>query len=103
MVRNTTGAYGLHALTLHFAGAVFIYIADASPNRASLGGTNGLCQMAVSVFRAIGPAATNGLFSLSIAEKLMGGWLVYYVLFLTTAVSLGIASLLPSRLWQRAK
>lgn len=82
-------------------GAVFIYIAAASPNRASLGGTNGLCQMTVSVFRAIGPAATNGLFSLSISEGYLGGFLVYYVLLATSAVSLGVASLLPGQVLRR--
>ncbi|KAF9048269.1 MFS general substrate transporter [Hymenopellis radicata] len=79
-------------------GAIFIYIAAASPNRASLGATNGICQMTVSVFRAIGPAAANSLFSLSLKENLMGGYFVYYVLIATTGVSLVVASLLPRTL-----
>ncbi len=79
-------------------GAIFIYIAAASPNRASLGATNGICQMSVSVFRAIGPAAANSLFSMSLKENLMGGYFVYYVLIATTGVSLVVASLLPRAL-----
>ncbi|EKM57753.1 uncharacterized protein PHACADRAFT_158787 [Phanerochaete carnosa HHB-10118-sp] len=47
-------------------GCVFIYITASSPNRASLGTVNGMAQFSVSVVRAIGPAAANSLFSLSI-------------------------------------
>ncbi|KAL1660901.1 major facilitator superfamily domain-containing protein [Schizophyllum commune] len=80
-------------------GAVFIFISAASPNRASLGATNGLCQMSVSIMRAIGPAAANSLFSLSIKHNYLGGWMVYYVLLGTSLVSLYVASLLPARAW----
>ncbi|KAG6836905.1 hypothetical protein H0H93_001492 [Arthromyces matolae] len=60
--------------------AIFIFIAAASPNRASLGATNGLSQMTVSIMRAIGPAAANSLFSLSMEKGYLDGYLVYYVL-----------------------
>ncbi|KAJ7599424.1 member of major facilitator superfamily multidrug-resistance, DHA1 sub-family [Mycena floridula] len=83
----------LFSLCLSFSyGSIFIYI-----SRASLGATNGLCQMTVSVFRTIGPALTNSLFSLSIQHHYMGGWMVYYVLLLVVAISLGVAALLPRR------
>ncbi|KAF5359319.1 hypothetical protein D9756_003039 [Leucocoprinus leucothites] len=77
-------------------GAIFIFIQAASPNKASLGATNGLCQVAVSVMRAIGPAATNSMFSLSIANNYMGGYLVYYLLVLIVGVAIFVASILPS-------
>lgn len=77
------------------SGAIFIYIAAASPNRASLGATNGISQMTVSIFRAIGPAAANSLFSLSLSEHYMGGLLVYYVLMATTVAAIAVGSLLP--------
>lgn len=86
---------------LFVVGAIFIFITGAAPNRASLGATNGLCQMTVSVFRAIGPAAANSLFSLSIAHNYMGGWMVYYVLVAVTGVALFMASLLPNQVWQK--
>ncbi|KAG5728200.1 hypothetical protein E4T56_gene19067 [Termitomyces sp. T112] len=38
-------------------GAIFIFIAVAAPNRASLGATNGISQMSVSLMRAVGPGA----------------------------------------------
>ncbi|KAJ7760704.1 member of major facilitator superfamily multidrug-resistance, DHA1 sub-family [Mycena maculata] len=80
-------------------GAVFIYISAAAPNRASLGATNGLCQLSVSLMRAIGPAVANSLFSLSMEKEYMGGWLVYYVLLATTCVALWVAAQLPRRPW----
>ncbi|KAJ7595442.1 member of major facilitator superfamily multidrug-resistance, DHA1 sub-family [Mycena floridula] len=88
----------LLSICLSFSyGSIFIYISGASPDRASLGATNGLCQMSVSVFRAIGPALANSLFSLSIQHHYMGGWMVYYVLLVVVAASLGAAALLPSK------
>ncbi|KAF8902998.1 major facilitator superfamily domain-containing protein [Mucidula mucida] len=79
-------------------GAVFIYITAASPNRASLGATNGLCQMVVSIFRTIGPAAADSLYSASLKHQLLNGFLVYYVLMASVFVALLVASLLPTRL-----
>ena len=102
------------------AGAIFIFIQNASPNRASLGATNGLSQvrsvppfsrpcaaadpkpdalcavqMSVSVMRAIGPAAANSLFSVSIARHYLGGNFVYFVMLAMVCGALGVASLLP--------
>jgi len=55
--------------------------------------------MTVSVMRAIGPAATNSLFSISIGRMIMGGWLVYYILVGVVLVSLFVGSFLPRKLW----
>lgn len=55
--------------------------------------------MTVSVMRAIGPAATNSLYSLSIDKGLAGGKLVYYVLLGAVAVSLYVSTYLPRKLW----
>ncbi|KAJ6577481.1 MFS general substrate transporter [Mycena capillaripes] len=78
-------------------GAVFIYISAAAPNRASLGATNGLCQLSVSLMRTIGPAAANSMFSLSIEKGYLGGYMVYYVLMVATCVALWVAAQLPRR------
>jgi hypothetical protein len=80
-------------------GCVFIYIAAASPNRASLGGTNGICQCVVSITRAFGPAVANSLFSLSMEKGYLGGSLVYVVLTGMVLLALALGSLLPRRLW----
>jgi len=78
-------------------GAIFIFIQGSAPNRASLGATNGLCQMSVSVMRAIGPAASNSLYSLSIDKGYMGGHLVYYILTGIVGMALYVAFLLPRK------
>ncbi|KAJ7816047.1 member of major facilitator superfamily multidrug-resistance, DHA1 sub-family, partial [Mycena olivaceomarginata] len=80
-------------------GAVFIYISAAAPNRASLGATNGLCQLTVSLFRAVGPALANSLFSLSMEKGYLHGYLVYYVLVALTCVALWVAAQLPRQPW----
>jgi hypothetical protein len=78
---------------------VFIFIAAAAPNRASLGATNGVAQLSVSIVRAVGPALVSSVYSLSIDKEhhYMNGGLVYY---LTVALSFGaiwVGSLLPKR------
>ncbi|KDR79075.1 hypothetical protein GALMADRAFT_64308, partial [Galerina marginata CBS 339.88] len=80
-------------------GAVFIYISNASPNRASIGATNGLSQMTVSVMRAMGPAAATSLYSFSIEKGYLSGHLVYYVLTAFVGIALYIGSLLPRQVW----
>ncbi|KAI0059266.1 MFS general substrate transporter [Artomyces pyxidatus] len=84
-------------------GCIFIYIAASSPNKASLGATNGLAQLMVSVMRALGPAAANSLFSLSIQHNLLGGRLVYIVLLVMTIGSIGVGAMLPRQVWHDTK
>ena len=55
--------------------------------------------MTVSVMRAIGPAAANSLFSITIEKNYLGGHLVYYVLVAVVCAALMVASLLPRKLW----
>ncbi|EIN04032.1 member of major facilitator multidrug-resistance DHA1 sub-family [Punctularia strigosozonata HHB-11173 SS5] len=82
-------------------GCIFIFISGSAPNRASLGATNGLCQMTVSIMRAIGPAAANSLFSLSIDAEhhYLDGKLVYVVMEVLVCVAVVIGCLLPHRVW----
>ncbi|KAE9402455.1 MFS general substrate transporter [Gymnopus androsaceus JB14] len=80
-------------------GAIFIYISAASPNTASLGATYGFSQMTVSVCRALGPAASNSLFSLSLRHQYLGGFMVYYVLLGIAGLSLLAATMLPRKVW----
>ena len=92
-------------ICLSVSGTVFIYIAAAAPNKASLGATNGLAQVSVSIVRAVGPALVNSIYSLSIDEDhhYMNGQLVYCV---TVALSFGaiwVGSLLPKHPWKGTK
>ena len=77
---------------------MFIFIAAAAPNKASLGATNGLAQASVSIVRAVGPALANSLYSLSIDEDhhYMNGGLVYYVTVVLCLCAIWMGSLLPS-------
>ena len=45
--------------------------------------------------RAIGPAAANSLFSLSIEKGYLRGQLVYYVLVAISGASLALATRIP--------
>lgn len=56
---------------------------------AQLGTLNGLAQMASSISRAFGPYVFSSLFSLSLTEQILGGnliWLVIFVVALTGAL-----------------
>jgi len=77
---------------------IFIYIAAASPNTASLGATNGIAQLLVSIMRAIGPATATSMFSISITTP-ERAWFVYY--YLTSLVLVGMVAslLLPRKVW----
>ncbi|PPQ80156.1 hypothetical protein CVT25_001449 [Psilocybe cyanescens] len=55
-------------------GTIFMYITTSSPNKRSLGATNGLSQTTVSIARAIGPALSTSLFSYSVEKNLLGGF-----------------------------
>ncbi|KLO06723.1 MFS general substrate transporter [Schizopora paradoxa] len=93
-------------------GCVFIYINGAAASRKTLGATNGLAQMMVSVMRAIGPASASGLFSLSLKigqleggemtlKGLVGSWLVYGVMLVLVGVAYGVGRMLPEEVWKR--
>jgi hypothetical protein len=73
----------------------FMYIAAASPNRASMGATNGFAQVVVSVMRAVGPAVANSAFSISIERQYLGGNMVYCVMAGMVWVAMGAGILLP--------
>lgn len=88
---------GMSMATSLAYGCIFIFITAASPNQASLGSTNGLCQMVVSWMRAVGPAIANSLYSLSLRE---GNWNVYYVLEALAFVAIVGACQLPRNPWR---
>jgi len=83
-----------------FTGCIFIYISASSPNRASLGATNGIAQLLVSIVRAIGPATVTSLFSLSLAEGYLGGGMIYLVLLMISLAAVTVGTTLPQQAWQ---
>ncbi|KAI6044364.1 major facilitator superfamily domain-containing protein [Pisolithus marmoratus] len=89
----------LYVLTTFSFSVTFIYINAAAPNRASIGATNGLAQMMVSVMRAFGPAGANSAFSWSIQRNVMGGYFVYWMMAGIASIPLVMGFFLPKRPW----
>ncbi|KAI6042924.1 major facilitator superfamily domain-containing protein [Pisolithus marmoratus] len=85
-------------LNLGYA-CIFIYIAAASPNRGSLGATNGIAQMWVSIMRSIGPASATSMFSLSMKTP-AHAWFVYYFLLVIVSIGIGASLFLPRKPWK---
>ncbi|KAI9568189.1 major facilitator superfamily domain-containing protein [Boletus coccyginus] len=102
MVWSVVGVQLAFAIALNLAySCIFIYIAAASPNRASLGTTNGIAQLLASTMRSIGPASGTSMFSISIMTP-EHAWFVYYYLLSLVCVGIGASLFLPRRLWTRS-
>ncbi|KAF8348802.1 major facilitator superfamily domain-containing protein [Amanita rubescens] len=78
---------------------IFIYIVASSPNKSSLGTTNGISQMTVSIARATGPTLATSLFSYSIERNVLGGYAVYAIIFVLSCLALIPAVWLPTKPW----
>ncbi|KAF8220945.1 MFS general substrate transporter [Tricholoma matsutake] len=79
---------------------VFMYITASAPSKRSLGAINGLSQTTVSFARAVGPAMSTSLFSLSVEHKILGGYAVYAILFVFSGLALLLAARLPHEMWE---
>ncbi|GAA99033.1 hypothetical protein E5Q_05722 [Mixia osmundae IAM 14324] len=66
-------------------GCNMIIVNGAAPSQAALGTLNGLAQSCAALVRAIGPAASTALFAFGIDHHILGGLLIWVLLF---AVSL---------------
>ena len=62
------------------SGCIYMYITAASPNKRSLGATNGLALTLVSIGRLIAPAMANSLLAFSIQYHILWGYAAYIVL-----------------------
>ena len=80
------------------SGCGSIYITFASPNKRSLGATNGLAQTLTSIGRIIMPTMANSLLSFSIRHHILWGYATYIVLIFFTIGGLVLTSKLPKRL-----
>ncbi|KAI9452891.1 MFS general substrate transporter [Lactarius psammicola] len=81
-------------------GAIMMYVSSAAPNKRSLGATNGIAQMMVSIQRSVGPAAAASLFAFSLDKNILGGNFVYVVVLGIVWVGLGVAMKLPKNMWK---
>ncbi|KAJ6570067.1 major facilitator superfamily multidrug-resistance, DHA1 sub-family [Mycena vulgaris] len=78
--------------------STYMFIMDAAPSPASLGGLNGLAQMVGTVLRSVAPSFASSLFSLSAEHHIAGGNMVYIVLFAATLGAVRCSMLLPRKL-----
>lgn len=85
------------SITFTSQGCIFMIIISVSPNKGSLGTTNGLSQTTVSIARTVAPAVAASLFSFSVERHLLGGYAVYAVLFVLSCSAVFLASGLPSQ------
>ena len=76
-----------------------MYISSAAPNKRSLGATNGIAQMTVSIQRSVGPALAASLFAFSLEKNILGGNFAYVVLIGMVGIGLGVAAQLPRNTW----
>ncbi|KAF9560725.1 MFS general substrate transporter [Agrocybe pediades] len=83
-------------------GSIFMFITASSPNKRSLGATNGLSQTTVSIARAIGPALSTSLFSYCVQNNVLGGYGVYAIFVCLSGMALSLASLLPEKVWEES-
>ena len=91
---------GNNLVSFFRSGVIFMFITASSPNKRSLGATNGLSQMTVSIARAIGPALSTSLFSFSVENNIIGGFGVYVVFATLSVLALWLATCLPSKMWE---
>ena len=80
-----------------------MYISSATPNKRSLGATNGIAQMMASIQCTIGPAASASLFAFSLDTNILGGNFAYVVLLSIVWVGVGVALQLPEDMWKHDK
>lgn len=84
--------------------AMSMFITSAAPTRNSLGSVNGLTLTFGGVAQALGPSAVTSLFSFSVERDLMGGYAVYFVLFIFSCFSIWCSMRLPRKvqpLWEQ--
>ena len=72
-----------------------MYITAASPNKRSLGATNGLAETLVSVGRILAPAVAGSLLAFSIQHDILWGYGVYVVFIFLTIGGIGLVYTLP--------
>ena len=75
-----------------------MYITAASPNKRSLGATNGLAQTLVSIGRILTPAIANSLLSFSIQHHILWGYATYMALIFLSVGGISLAYQLPATL-----
>ncbi|EEB93686.1 hypothetical protein MPER_07623, partial [Moniliophthora perniciosa FA553] len=74
--------------------SISILIVEAA-TPGTLGAVNGLAQAGASGFRGLGPSVASSLFALSLHSHLLGGYMVYIVMFGITIAGTMCSLMLP--------
>jgi MFS family permease len=89
--------HSLSNISLQGTGSIQIMFVEYAPGKAALGSTNGIGQMIASGMRSFAPTIASSLFSVSLQHKLVGGYMVYYILLGIIIVGMRLSVLLPTR------
>ncbi|KAF5359367.1 hypothetical protein D9756_003058 [Leucocoprinus leucothites] len=71
--------------------SIQVVIADAAP-KSLLGSINGLVQMSGCIMRTIAPTFASSLFSMSIEDGILGGYMVYVVIYAILLVGIACST-----------
>ncbi|KAF5359368.1 hypothetical protein D9756_003059 [Leucocoprinus leucothites] len=71
-------------------GSIQVIIAESTP-KSILGSVNGLAQMTACIMRTIAPIIASSLFSVSIQGQILGGYMVYVVIYAILLAAVGFS------------
>ncbi|ETW87073.1 major facilitator superfamily [Heterobasidion irregulare TC 32-1] len=65
-------------------GTMQLYLVDSAPSKSAYGTTNGIAQMTASLCRSVSPALASSLYAISLEHNLLGGSMVFCILWIIT-------------------
>jgi len=77
---------------------LFLYFSDSAPTKSALGAINGLAQTVACSVRIFAPLIASSLFALTHQHNLLGGTMVYWVLWVFVIAGMYASSQLPRHL-----
>ncbi|KAF7977167.1 hypothetical protein HWV62_4599 [Athelia sp. TMB] len=89
---------GCITLTVMNYSCLFIFFNDSAPTKSTLGAVNGLAQTVACSVRIFAPVTASSLFSLTQQHNLLGGTMVYWILFACVFCGSYASSKLPKHL-----
>jgi hypothetical protein len=84
----------LIVIDIKLGGMQIIIVENTS--KETLGAANGISQAVASGLRGVAPTVASSLFSISLERRLLGGNLVFYLLFCVGVLGIRLVSLLPN-------
>ncbi|KAH6909206.1 major facilitator superfamily multidrug-resistance, DHA1 sub-family [Coprinopsis sp. MPI-PUGE-AT-0042] len=63
--------------------------------KGAMGAANGMAQLVASSMKAVAPTVATSLFSISLQENLLGGYMVYFILLAVVCTGIRLSILLP--------